>query len=184
MNNEAAEILGKAAVAVVAILVVISIFLFFALHPYIGVPAIALIAIFTLLVILGTGRPPASPLIDENSIEEVINKNLVLNRRKSPSDQALRPFKKEVKKLLLNLRSRMPSNGRVGGGHPDPSITVTIGADYDPDTDTIMWNYCIGKIPKGKFGFRCWAPVELTRQSNCEDLANDIVSTVAVWFTP
>lgn len=184
MNNEAAEILGKAAVAVVAILVVISIFLFFALHPYIGVPAIALITICALLVILGAVRPPASPLIDESSIEEEINKNLVLNRRKSPSDQALRPFRKEVKKLLLNLRSRIPSNDRFGRGNSDPSITVTIGADYDPDTDSFMWNYCIGEIPKGKFGFSCWAPVELTRQSNCEDLANDIVMTVHVWFIP
>lgn len=79
---------------------------------------------------------------------------------------------KEIKQLLISLKSDIYDDYRIADDEDLPGIMVTIG--YSPDGD---WNYQTGdnSFSGGAYGHPHWAVVYLYRRSNCTTLARNVI---------
>ena len=79
---------------------------------------------------------------------------------------------KEVRELLISLKSEICDNHRIADDEDLPGIMVTIGYSTDGD-----WNYQTGdnSFSGGAYGYPHWAVVYLYRRSNSLELARDVI---------
>ncbi len=79
---------------------------------------------------------------------------------------------KEVRELLISLKSDIDDDFRIADGKDLPGIMVTIG--YSPNGD---WDYQTGdnSFSGGAYGYPHWAVVYLYRRSNSLELARDVI---------
>ncbi len=79
---------------------------------------------------------------------------------------------KEVRELLISLKSDICDDYRIADDEDLPGIMVTIG--YSPNGD---WDYQTGdnSFTGGAYGHPHWAVVYLYRRSNSLELARDVI---------
>lgn len=79
---------------------------------------------------------------------------------------------KEVRELLISLKSDICDDYRIADDEDLPGIMVTIG--YSPNGD---WDYQTGdnSFTGGAYGYPHWAVVYLYRRSNCTTLARNVI---------
>lgn len=79
---------------------------------------------------------------------------------------------KEVRELLISLKSDICDDYRIDDEDSIPGMVVTIG--YSPNGN---WNYQTGdnSFTGGAYGYPHWAVVYLYRRSNCTTLARDVI---------
>lgn len=89
--------------------------------------------------------------------------------------KVLLPKKGELVALLKFLKTTIGDDYRAEGWEEDktPSMTVTVGCN----TSTGDWSYQTGdnSFTGGAYHYPTWAVVTLTRRSNSNDLAADIL---------
>jgi hypothetical protein len=79
---------------------------------------------------------------------------------------------KEVRELLISLKSEICDDCRIADDEDLPGMVVTIGYSTDGD-----WNYQTGdnSFSGGAYGHPHWAVVYLYRRSNSLELARDVI---------
>jgi len=92
-----------------------------------------------------------------------------------PTARHLSTFRKEIRSLLISLKSTIHDDYRA---HPEatlPSIAVTVGAKITPDG--IVWGFQTGdnSYTGGAYSFHDWGICDLYRRDNSATLASDIV---------
>ena len=88
------------------------------------------------------------------------------------------PAIKELAETLKGLKPTIDNDFRAyddQGEEDRPSMLVTIGCDNRGN-----WDYQTGdtQFIGGAYGFRHWAQCELTRRSNCLELARELVAEI------
>lgn len=81
------------------------------------------------------------------------------------------PKIKELRALLIDLKSRIQPDYRASEEDTLPSMQVTIGANTNGE-----WSYQTGdnSYAGGAYSYPHWAVITLYRRSNSTDLARDI----------
>ena len=92
-----------------------------------------------------------------------------------PTARHLSTFRKEIRSLLISLKSTIHNDDRAYEGATLPSVAVTIGAKITPDG--IVWTFQTGdnSYTGGVYGFPHWGVCDLHRRDNTTNLARDIV---------
>ena len=92
------------------------------------------------------------------------------------------PPKKEIYRLLVDLKKEISDDYRASDDPEDnkPGIQVTIGAN-----DQGNWNYQTGdnSFTGGAYGLPYWAVISLYRNSNCKELASDVLNQLEEYAT-
>lgn len=86
------------------------------------------------------------------------------------------PLIKDIRALLVDLKSTIGDDYRVDDDDTVPIMQVTIGAN-----DQGEWNYQTGdnSYTGGAYSYPHWGICYLTRRSNSTELARDIVDQIA-----
>ena len=92
-----------------------------------------------------------------------------------PTARHLSTFRKEIRSLLISLKSTIYDDDRAHEEAALPSIAVTVGAQATPDG--IDWAFQTGdnSYTGGAYGFPHWGVCDLYRRDNSTTLASDIV---------
>jgi hypothetical protein len=92
------------------------------------------------------------------------------------------PPKNEIRRLLVDLKKNIDDDFRASDDPDDdkPGMQVTIGANEKGE-----WNYQTGdnSFTGGAYGFRHWAVISLYRDSNCNQLADEVREQIAELIT-
>lgn len=89
----------------------------------------------------------------------------------------LLPTVKELRALLIELKSQIGDDYRADDESESPSMSVTIGWN----DKTGNWSYQTGdnSYSGGAYSYPIWAVISLYRKSNSTDLAEDIINQLA-----
>jgi len=92
-----------------------------------------------------------------------------------PTAHHLSTFRKEIRSLLISLKSTIHNDDRAHEGATLPSVAVTVGAKITPDG--IDWAFQTGDNSYSglAYFYSDWGICDLHRRDNTTDLARDIV---------
>jgi hypothetical protein len=99
-----------------------------------------------------------------------------------PPRKHLIAFRRDLERLLKELKPTIGDDCRTHKEATLPGIAVTIGAEIMPDG--IAWGYQTGdnSYTGGAYGFRDWGIVDLYRRDNSRKLAEEIVEQfLEIW---
>lgn len=189
-KNESMEAVGLfmlwVVVLMIGVFIVIGIVSIAISYPVISTGALALALAIAIAITWQYSRAmnEPSPMLkkEHETLEAFADQASSIPISKWPSQNAQRRFKRDVKKLLIDLKARIPQ--KTGTEAIYLEITFIIGAHYDASSDTIIWNYQAESDGKkgDAYQFANWAYVKLSSRSNCEEEAHDALwSLLDLW---